>query len=118
MRSEPMAWASRWPRGRWFRRRGWSGEGGLRGLGIKGAEKLRAGAALVAAQANSDDRGVGGLEFGGLAEDALGLLDGKVAHGIEDPVESEVQLAFSALPGSLQSGEYGLKGGGSWSRQW
>jgi hypothetical protein len=55
---------------------------------------------------------VRGLEFGGLAEDALGLLDGEVAHGVEDPVEREAQLALGALAGPLQAGEDGLEGGG------
>ena len=53
-----------------------------------------------------------GPEFGGLPEDALGLFDGEVAHGVEDPVEREAQLAFSALAGPLQAGEDGLEGGG------
>ena len=37
-------------------------------LGIEGAKGLGAGAALVSAQANSDDGRVSGLEFGGFAE--------------------------------------------------
>src|ERR1035437_7048896 len=85
---------------------------GLRGLGIKGAKGRGAGAALVASQANADDGGMSWLEFGSLAEDALGLLDGKVAHGIKDPVDREAQFAFGALAGSLQGGEDWLEGGG------
>src|ERR1035437_2541977 len=85
---------------------------GLRGLGIEGAEGLGASAALVASQANADDGGVCGLEFGSLEEDALGLLDGKVAHGVKDPIDREAQFAFSALAGSLQGGEDWLEGGG------
>ena len=48
--------------------------------------------------------------FGGLAEDALGLFDGEVAHGVEDPVEREAQLALGALAGPLQAGEDRLEG--------
>ena len=85
-------------------------QAGLRGLGIEGAEGLGAGAALVAAEADADDGGVVRAHFGGLAEDALGLFDGEVAHGVEDPVEREAQFALGALAGALQAGEDGLEG--------
>ena len=39
----------------------------------------------------------------GLAEDALRLLDGEVAHGVEDPEERETQLARGPLAGALQA---------------
>ena len=48
--------------------------------------------------------------LGGLAEDALGLLDGEVAHGVEDPVEREAQFALGAFAGALQAGKDGLEG--------
>ena len=81
-------------------------------LGIGGVEGRGAGTALVTAQANSDDGRVSKTKFSGFAEDALGLLDGEVAHGVEDPVNREAQFACSALAGSLQGGEDGLDGGG------
>ena len=47
-----------------------------------------------------------------MQEDPLGFLDGKVAHGVEDPVERETQFALAALAGTLQRGKDGLEGFG------
>ena len=87
-------------------------QAGGAGLGVEGAEGLGAGAALVTAEADADDGGVLGAHFGGLAEDALGLFDGEVADGVEDPVEREAQLARGALAGAFQGGEDGLEAAG------
>jgi hypothetical protein len=51
-----------------------------------------------------------GAHFGGLAEDPLGLFDREVAHGVEDPVEREAQLALAALAGAFQAGKDRLEG--------
>ena len=48
--------------------------------------------------------------FGSLAEDAAGLLDGEMAHRVEDPINRETQLALAAFPCPLQALEDGLKG--------
>ena len=48
-------------------------------------------------------------QLGGLAEDALGFLDGEVADGVEDPVEREAKLADGALAGAFQTREDGLE---------
>ena len=79
------------------------------GLGVEGTECLGAGKALVSAEADADDGGVLRTHFGGLTEDALGLFDGEVADGVEDPVEREAQLAGGAQTGAFQAGEDGLK---------
>ena len=113
MRSEPMESASQMASGpvvspAWLVRR----RPASRGLGIEGAEGLGAGAALVAAEADADDGGVVRPHLGGFAEDALGLFDGEMAHGVEDPVEREAQFALAAFAGPFQAGEDGLEGGG------
>ncbi len=82
----------------------------LRGFGVQRAECLGAGAALVASEADSDDGRVRGAEFGGLAEDPRGLFDREVAHGVEDPVEREAQLALATFAGAFQGGEDRLEG--------
>ncbi len=110
MRSEPMARASQMASGpvvspAWLVRR----RPAARAACVEGAEGLGAGAALVAAEADADDGGVVRAHFGGLAEDAIGLLDGEVADGVEDPVEREAQLAGGALAGAFQGGEDGLE---------
>ena len=87
-------------------------QAGLRCLGKEGAERLGAGPPLVAAQADADNGRELRPEFGGLAEDSLGLGDGEVADGVEDPVERDPQLALAALAGSFEAGEDGLEGGG------
>ncbi len=111
MRSEPMESASQMASGpvvspAWLVRRRPAGAG----LGIESAKGFGAGVALVAAEADADDGGVMRAQFGGLAEDALGLFDGEVADGVEDPVEREAQLAGGALTGAFQGGEDGLEG--------
>ena len=111
MRSEPMA--ERLPDG--LGTGGFAGvvgqaQAGARSFSVKSVEWRGAGAALVAAQADADDGGVVRAHLGGLAEDALGLLDGEVADGVEDPIEGEVELAGGALAGALQAGEDGLEG--------
>ena len=78
-------------------------ETGLGRRGIILAEGFGARLALVSAEADADDRGIPGPHLGGLPEDDARLLHGEVADGVEDPVERQAELAFAALPGSLQA---------------
>src|SRR5580692_4254236 len=76
---------------------------------IHRAERLRAAAALVAAQADADDGRILGVHGGGFLKDTFSLRHGEVADGVEDPVKREVQLALAALAGTLQASKDGLK---------
>ena len=66
--------------------------------------------ALVAAQADADDRGVWARISAALRKTRSASSHGEVAHGVEDPVEREAQLALAALPRPLQAGKDGLEG--------
>ena len=43
-----------------------------------------------------------GLEFGSFEENMLCLLDRKVTHGVEDPVERETKFSLSMQAGALK----------------
>ena len=110
MRSDPMASASQMASGpvvspAWLVRR----RPARLGSGVEMAEGLGAGATLVAAETDADDGGVVLAQLGGFAEDAIGLLDGEVAYGVEDPVEGEPKFASGAFARALEAGEDGLE---------
>ena len=91
-----------------FRAGGFAGmvgeaEACVAGASVESTEGLGAGAALVATETDADDGGILATHFGGFAEDALRLLDSKVADGVEDPVNRETQLEGSALAGAFES---------------
>src|ERR1035438_1943807 len=75
-------------------------QAGVHGPSIERAERFRAGAPLIAAEANADNRRVDCPHFGSFAKDARSLLDREVAHRVEDPIERKSQLAFGPLPGT------------------
>ena len=75
------------------------------GAGEKVAEGFGAGAALISAEANGDDGGVVRAHFDGFAEDAVGLFDGEMADGIEDPVERQAEFGCGAFAGMFECGE-------------
>src|ERR1700727_1854181 len=60
-------------------------ESRLARLGIEIAKWLRAGAAFVSANTDTDDGGMLATHFGGLVKDTRGLFDTEVPHGIEYP---------------------------------
>src|SRR5437763_6999770 len=83
-------------------------QAGLARLLVKGAERLRTAAALVAAETDADDGRVLIAHLRGLGKDHAGFFQGEVTYGVEDPVEGQAQLSGGALAGPLQPGEDGL----------
>src|ERR1017187_4007990 len=73
---------------------------GARGLGIDLREKFGSGQTLVAADADADD--AAGLEPNGRGNNLFGLLGAEVAHGVEDPVEGDSEIFFTANASALQ----------------
>ena len=53
--------------------------------------------------------GKSGAHLRGLAETRVGLFNGEVAHGVEDPVDREAEFGCGAFAGAFQCGKDGLE---------
>jgi len=84
-------------------------EAGIARAGVHLAEGLGAAAAFVATEADADDGRVIATKLGGFAEDFFGFVEREVAHGIEDPVESEADFLLGAKAGAFEAGEDGVE---------
>ena len=85
---------------------------GFAGAGVEGAEGLGAGASLVAAEADADDGGVSLAQFCGLTKDALGLFEGEMAYGVEDPIERDAEFVSGAQAGAFEGFKDGFEAAG------
>lgn len=97
-----------------FRTNGFAGmsrkaETGVTGFHVQVAEWLRAGAALIPADADADHRGELRPQFCGFTEDAGSLPGSEVAHSVEDPKDGEAQFGFGSEPRPLHAQEERLK---------
>ena len=87
---------------------GGEAEAGGAGLGVEVFEEGCGAAGFVAADADADDGGVLGAEFGGLAEDAGGLVGAEVADGVDEPVDGGAELLLGADAAALDGFDEGL----------
>ena len=79
------------------------------GFRIEVAERFSAGAALVAADADTDDGRKLRAKFRCFAKDAGGLSGTEVANGVEDPVKRDAEFGFCVGAGTLHADEERLK---------
>jgi len=49
------------------------------------------------------------MASGPVVSPALGLFDGEVADGVEDPVEGQAEFPLAAFAGALEAGKDGFK---------
>ena len=87
---------------------GGKAEAGGFGFGVDLAEERGGAAGFVSANANADDAGVLGAEFGGFAEDADGFIDAKVADGVDDPEHCGAEVLFATDAAALDGFDEGL----------
>ena len=96
------------------------GSGGLAGMGgeaeasvarfcVEFAERLGAGATLVAANANADDGWKLGMQFRGFAKNLRRFFRAEVADSIENPVDGDAKFGFCAGAGAFHTGKERLE---------
>ena len=68
-------------------------------------KEVGAGAALVSAHSDTDDRRVLDAHLGGLAKDARGGFDAEVTDGVEDPIDADAVVLLGAFAGAFERRE-------------